>query len=122
MVDWGVSVDPVGAGPGPLHIAASREWLDMMDFLVGKGSDIDALPGGLDGSTPLARVLEAQEFEYAEFLLAVGSDLDLASGMDGDIWTLFVRVCRIIESGECTDEALSLAGLIWRTTTASRDR
>ncbi len=72
LIENGADVDRTdGDGSTPLHIAAGRGHIAVVDFLVGNGADPDAENDR--GSTPLQAAAEEGEVGVMEALIAGGA-------------------------------------------------
>ena len=61
-------------GKTPLHYAAEREHLEIVQFLVEYGADVNAHDESQAGNTPLTEVAQTCSFEIAKLLVDAGAD------------------------------------------------
>ena len=68
------------AGKRPLHYAAERDHMDVVEYLIAKGAEVD-VPGGREGHTPLMNAADNHHMKVVDYLIAKGADLN-AKGAD----------------------------------------
>jgi ankyrin repeat protein len=64
---------PIGEG-SPMHIAAGRGDVAMLDFLTKHGGEVDLKGGNFDSGTPLGTAAEEGKLNAVKFLLAKGAN------------------------------------------------
>ncbi len=72
----------VGCGQDPLHEAAERGDLDLIEKEIVEGANINS-QNGRDGETPLQRAATRGQIEAAELLLSKGADVNIGRKRDG---------------------------------------
>lgn len=58
----------------PLHYAAEGEHLDVAQFLLDHGADVNAIDESTAGNTPLAEIAQECSYEMARLLLEAGAN------------------------------------------------
>jgi ankyrin repeat protein len=79
MIEEGADINgkDSGAGATPLHYAAMRGKMPIIELLIARGADVNA--PSRTGATPLHTAVAYSKSEAAEFLLRNGARIDAAS-------------------------------------------
>jgi ankyrin repeat protein len=88
LLDRGVAINAVGRGRSPLQAAASFATLDLVQYLLDRGADVNTPALGDGGRTALQAACKRGHFDMLTLLLANGADVNAAPAIFDGITAL----------------------------------
>jgi ankyrin repeat protein len=98
LLDRGVAINAVGKRLSPLQAAASLKTLDLVQYLLDRGADINTPACGHTGRTALQAACHSGNFDMVTFLLANKADVNAAPAVSDGVTALEAVMSRRTEA------------------------